>query len=56
MAKRKVEPRCVIDFLSREAPVVIRLGRLLKILRSHEVGYVLADEHLRRHTKSPLEG
>src|SRR5712671_489292 len=55
-AKSKVEPPCITDFLSREAPVVIRLGRLLKAFRPQEVGYVLPDERLRRHTPSLLEG
>src|SRR3981189_81496 len=55
-AMRKGEPLCVTDFLSREAPVEIRLGRLLKDLHSQEVGYVHPDDRLRRHTPSPLEG
>src|SRR5882762_3840758 len=55
-ANRKGEPPCVTDFLSREAPLVKRLGRLLKVLYSQEVGDVLPDERLRRHTVSPLEG
>src|ERR1700682_533302 len=54
-AKSKVEPPCIADFLSREALVVIRPGRLLKALRPQEVGYVLPDERLRRHTPSLLE-
>src|SRR6266481_4246877 len=55
-AMRKGEPLCVTDFLSREAPVEIRLGRLLKDLHSYEVGYVHSDDRLRRHTPSPLDG
>src|ERR1700732_4746790 len=44
LAKWKVEPRCVIDFLSREAPIVMRLGGPFKILRAGEVRYMLADK------------
>src|ERR1700677_307600 len=55
-AKSKVEPPFIADFLSGEAPVVIRLGRPLKSVRSQEVSYVLADKLLRRHSPSPLEG
>src|SRR5882757_3101726 len=55
-AKRKVEPTCIADFLPREAPVVIRSGRLLKGLRSQEFGSVLPNERFHRHTPSPPEG
>jgi hypothetical protein len=55
-ADSKVEPRCIIYFLSGEAAVVIRLGRLLKSLRAQEVSNVLADKLLRRYSPSPLEG
>src|SRR5882757_8218872 len=58
-ARRKVcvvEPRCVTDFLSREAPVVIWSGRLLEKVRVYELSFVPADKLLRRYTVSPLEG
>src|ERR1700733_8575899 len=54
--KSKVEPSCVVDFLSGEAPVVIRLGCPLKSVRSQEVSYVPGDKLVRWYTPSPLEG
>src|SRR6201747_2749258 len=51
-----VEPRCLTDFLSREAPVVIWFGRLLKKVRVYEASFAPADKLLRRYTVSPLEG
>ena len=55
-AESKVEPPCVIDLLSGETSVVIRLGRLLKSIRSQEVSYVPADKLLRRYAPSLLHG